>query len=177
MLLGTWVAPRQFHLASSGAGPMSRPPVSALERFESKFIPEPNSGCWLWQAATSRRYGAFSVDGRTVTKAHRASWLLYNGPITDEMFVLHHCDTPVCVNPDHLFLGSQAENMADKTRKGRAKKRNGVRYGGAKLTPDLVMAIRNDKRRGPEVAAGYGVTDRTIRKIRTNATWHFVGMK
>ena len=76
--------------------------------------------CWLWQGATYCRmhYGCLGIGGRT-TRAHRFSWELHNGPIPDGLCVLHRCDVPRCVNPDHLFLGTKLDNMKDRTAKGR----------------------------------------------------------
>ena len=75
--------------------------------------------CWLWVGAvTSRGYGWFVAKGRQWT-AHRFSWHISRGPIPDGLFVCHHCDTPRCVRPQHLFLGTHADNMADMKAKGR----------------------------------------------------------
>lgn len=90
-------------------------------RFEAKFIPEPNSGCWLWVGSTiPDGYGYFSVATNKNIGAHRVSWLLYRGSIPDGAHVLHRCDNPPCVNPDHLFLGDHAANVADRVAKGRS---------------------------------------------------------
>jgi hypothetical protein len=95
------------------------PGIPLLTRFEMQHIPEPNSGCWLWLGATSPSgYGNIYAFGSSL-RAHRASWVIFRGAIPAGMHVLHKCDTPSCVNPDHLFLGSHADNMADKVRKGR----------------------------------------------------------
>lgn len=93
------------------------------ERFDAKWVPEPNTGCWLWTAADTGRYGYFRLDGKVGQRrsigANRAAWLLYRGPIPEGMMVCHTCDTPICVNPDHLFLGTPLDNMLDKVAKGR----------------------------------------------------------
>ena len=79
---------------------------------------EPNTGCWLWDGRDIKGYGAVSVANKSKL-AHRVSYEYHKGPIPDGMFVLHKCDMPLCINPEHLFLGTHAENMADMKRKGR----------------------------------------------------------
>lgn len=96
-----------------------------LARFETKYIPEPSSGCWLWEGAVwmGKRYGAFWIDkffnkGR-MTSAHRASIFLYKGIDPKGMEVCHVCDNTLCVNPNHLFLGTHQDNMIDMVKKDR----------------------------------------------------------
>lgn len=91
-----------------------------LSRFEEKFIPVPEAGCWIWTAATnSMGYGRMVFNG-PARLAHRISYQLYRGPIPDGMCVCHKCDTPLCVNPDHLFLGTFSDNARDMVRKFRS---------------------------------------------------------
>lgn len=88
------------------------------DRIIANVEPEPNSGCWLWTAGLGGSgYGALRYG--TPTRAHRVSYMVFVGPITDGLFVCHRCDTPLCVNPDHLFLGTAKDNAVDAMRKGR----------------------------------------------------------
>src|SRR5262245_26673336 len=115
--------------------------ITMNPRFEKFVSPEPNSGCWLWSGARfTDGYGAFRFRGRQ-QKAHRVSFTLHRGEIPEDMQVCHTCDLKCCVNPEHLFLGSHADNMADRNRKGRQSA--GTRQPRAKLTPTLVEAIRD----------------------------------
>ncbi len=81
--------------------------------FDKWWTPEPNTGCWLWTGYVER-YGVFHR-----VKAHRAAWTFYKGEIPQGKRVLHHCDVPSCVNPEHLFLGTLRDNTQDSIKKGR----------------------------------------------------------
>lgn len=102
--------------------------------------------CWLWTGRVSvGGYGKTYLGGKIIP-AHRFSWTLANGPIPDGMFVCHKCDNPPCVRPDHLFLGTNADNMADCAAKGRIAR--GEKNGAAKLTSSQVQEIREMARLG-----------------------------
>jgi len=94
------------------------PRSNMVARFWAKV--EKTEGCWLWRGAARRGYGAFSPQHGTTRPAHRVAWELANSaPIPDGLCVLHRCDNPPCVRPDHLFLGTKKDNAQDAIRKGR----------------------------------------------------------
>ena len=95
---------------------------SLQERWEAKVLR--TDACWLWQGyCDPHGYGRMTYQNR-VCLAHRVSWELVNGPVPSDKRVLHHCDTPACVRPDHLFLGTQLDNITDSIMKGRQKGRH-----------------------------------------------------
>jgi hypothetical protein len=139
----------------------------SLERFERLYIPEPNSGCWLWLGSLSAGGYARITVGRSIN-AHRVSWQLFRGEIpADKPHVLHTCDMRCCVNPDHLFVGTNADNVADKVAKGRQAR-------SAKLTTDIVRLIRADGRSQRVIAESYHVTQSNVSRIKSREIWPHV---
>lgn len=160
---------------------------NSLKRFEEKYIPEPNTGCWLWMASINGDgYGRLGI-GRRSMGAHRFSYEAYIGPITSGLCVLHRCDTPSCVNPAHLFLGTPAVNAADRQKKGRGGRacgelngsrthpervRRGELNGRAKLSEKDVMAIRSETDLSiRRLALKYAVHRTVIRDIKRGDLW------
>lgn len=133
-------------------------------------------GCWLWaRGVQSQGYGALRWDGRMV-QAHRAAFTLWVGPIpVDRPHVCHHCDTRPCIRPDHLFAGTDADNVADMLRKGRQRPARlpGETNPAAKLTEAQVLEILAIPHDVPQrvVAAMYGVNQRLVWAIRARKKW------
>lgn len=146
------------------------------DRFEEKYIPEPNSGCWLWVGATNGgRYGKITAHDppRTSLLAHRVAYELYRGPIPAGMLVCHKCDNIICVNPDHLFLGDTSDNARDAVAKGRGHF-HWRRNPKTALSPEIVANIRRLTAAGErpkDLAARYGVTPETIYSVINHQTW------
>jgi hypothetical protein len=144
------------------------------KRFFAKV--QKTSSCWLWTASCARRgYGSFSIAKRTV-RAHRVSYLIHYGQVPEGMFVCHTCDTPQCVNPSHLFLGSHQDNVDDMVRKGRSPKTRmiGECNGKAKLSADDVQGIRDMAANSiPQkvIAAHYGISQPHVSDICRMKTW------
>jgi hypothetical protein len=121
---------------------MASPVGNPLDMFEARYIPEPNSGCWLWIGTLNNNgYGIIGIGGRRGgnTLAHRFSLQLATGEEGAGFGACHTCDNPPCVNPDHLFWGTPADNMRDATAKGhKAKPRQTHCKHGHPLSPDNV---------------------------------------
>ena len=162
---------------------MAGPRVPLADRFWSKVLK--TDGCWLWTAQRQQNkpfkdglgYGCFAYYSKGLKRpsrnmhAHRVAWTLTYGEIPDGLRVLHTCDNTACCRPDHLFLGTQKDNMADAAAKGRTRHDTASR---SSLTPDDVRAIRADPRRHHLIAANYGLKERTsvwLIKHRKTFAW------
>lgn len=143
------------------------------QRFWEKVSPEPMSGCWLWTGSWANGYGDILVNGK-VQRAHRVAWQLLRGPIPVGQHVLHRCDTPPCVNPSHLFLGTALDNITDMVTKGRNEPCRGERNGRAKLSATAVTTIRARVAAGETqraLAREYGMHYQTIYYIVNRKLW------
>ena len=150
------------------------------QRFWRKV--DKTTSCWNWTAAKMENggHGEFRIDG-TMRLAHRVSWKLKHGKWPD-FLLCHSCDNPACVNPDHLFEGTQADNMEDMRNKGRGYQLPPVKFvgesnGQAKLTREIVLLARQAHAAGRSVrsiAKEYGVSQPTMRFAVMGKTWGHV---
>ena len=160
-----------------------------ITRFWSRV--NKDGDCWLWAGALQPTgYGKVYFEG-VMHGAHRIAWRITHGPIPDGLCVCHRCDNPTCVNPEHLFLGTQRQNMSDMVRKGRSVRGDhhwtrtrpdavlsGDSHYASKLTADDVREIRRRYAAGGvfyrELAAEYGVKTEAIYKIVRRRAWKHV---
>ena len=136
--------------------------------FEMRY--QIDGDCWLWIGSTNTSgYGIFTEGGERT--AHRVSYKRYRGPIPPGMHVRHTCDCPQCVNPDHLVLGTHADNMGDLRERGRAYRAPGAANMAAKLTEDQALAVMQDARTCEAIALEYGISPATVDSIRNGHSW------
>lgn len=155
------------------------------EQFWAKV--EKGMSCWVWQGARKSEagldYGQFYYKGKRLA-SHRVAWELTNGIIPKGLCVLHKCDIPSCVNPDHLFLGTRKDNIADRHIKGRDSHGlrhsiacSGENHGSAKLNDNIVKQIRYLCKQGnmthAQIAAKFGVHKSQISKVKLRTTWKY----
>lgn len=139
-----------------------------LDRFNEKYKINSKTGCWEWQASKAHwGYGAFSLDGK-LTSAHRASWKIFKGDITEFMYVCHKCDNPSCVNPEHLFLGTPTDNNNDTHSKGRARK--GESCSWAKISDEDYLKIMSDPRPYDQIAKDYNTRSKYVSQLKAGYT-------
>lgn len=155
-------------------------PMNIDDKVKSRFWEKVTSGegCWVWTGAkTSKGYGSFRIGGRRgkAYLSHRVSYTILIGEIPDGAFVCHHCDNPSCVRPDHLFLGSAADNSQDMERKKRTGRCYGERNGKATFSFEKAQEIRRLRQeRGfsyRTLARNFGIGSKTVWRILHNLGW------
>ena len=183
---------RNGNATSCGCKTTKGPPLGYIkiplrDRFWAKVPKLPPDSCWEWLGMrclqTKHAYGTLKVNNRR-RLAHRLMWELTHGPIPTGLAVCHTCDNPPCVNPDHLFLGTNMDNIEDMMRKGRGAGQQGTRYqpdvsgtnnGRAKLSEDDIRTIRLAYHMNyNELAEHYDVSPSTIGRIVKGDTWKHI---
>lgn len=153
-----------------------RQKMDAKERLAFRSEPGPN-GCINFTGSKGKfGHGELAYKGVRY-RAHRLAYIAYIGPIPDGLVVCHACDNPSCINPEHLFIGTQADNLADARKKKRMKAPlvYGEQHGLSRLTESDVLKIREDNRPYRQIARDYGVNPSTIKRAKTGETWGHIG--
>lgn len=151
-----------------------------MDRFWSKV--NKTEGCWEWTAGkTKDGYGIFKVHTKNLMRSHRYAWELECGPIPKGLCVLHKCDNRKCVNPNHLFLGTNEDNVKDREQKGRGvmPDQNGENNSMAKLTEEEIKNIRfryeNENITQKELGKIYNIDQSAVSIIINKKVWKKVG--
>lgn len=145
--------------------------MTPIQRFNAKVNRNHPSGCAIWTGAKNKKgYGRFFYKGRN-RRAHTVSWEFSNGPIPAGKKVCHDCDNRACVDENHLFLGTTADNNRDMHEKGRANCPRGETHPNAKLTAADVAVVRSSDLSTSQLAKRFGVTYKAIDFIRKGVSW------
>ena len=151
--------------------------LNPKERLDKFVTIDLKSQCWIWTGSKNKKnYGCIHFKGKTRI-AHRLAYELYKGQIPKGLLVCHNCDNPSCINPDHLFLGTNQDNSNDKFSKNREKILYGQSNGNSKLTTNEVVNIKRMLISGytpTEISRKFNVSDGAIFSIRDNNTWRHV---
>ena len=146
-------------------------------RLAARLEPDTNGGCMLWTGYLNPTgYGQINV-GKKMDLTHRVAWKLANGPVPEGLFVLHRCDVRACANPNHLFLGTAADNAADRDAKGRHRCGGvrGERHGRAKLTSASALSIRALLAAGEgnqqTIAKTFGISQSAVSRVKRRVSW------
>ncbi len=165
-----------LHQALTNRGVIRAKPT-LRERFEDKWEVVTESGCWLWVARLNKHgYGTFQIGCRSCL-AHRVSFEIYRSPIPEGMEILHKCDVRACVNPQHLYVGTQFENMRDRSERSSWEQAKGSQSVRSKLTEEDVLEIRRMSSAGrsyAELSERFGICKSNVATIVRRETWRHV---
>lgn len=149
---------------------------SDVNRFWKRVDVRSHDECWEWRGGIGKKgYGHISVNGKTIM-VHRFSFEIHFQSIPNGLQVLHACDNTVCVNPNHLFLGTNLDNMRDKAKKKRGNAPRGERHGNHKLTEKQVLEIRELSKNNSQIkiASMFGVSSKHISDILNFKKWSWM---
>lgn len=147
----------------------------ALKRFEANYVPVTESGCWLWTGSSRKGYGRLRYQSKMLG-AHRFSYLMFKGEIPKGLFVCHRCDVTECVNPDHLFLGTNSENLKDAFNKGRLSSKKGILNNANKYTTEQIASFKKVLADNPSKSVAYlanrlSIPRTTLSALKHNYRW------
>lgn len=153
--------------------------ITFVLKFKSKYFELNENECWIWLGTINKinKYGYIRLNSRKCLQTHRASWLIHRGDIPNGLHVLHKCDNRLCVNPNHLFLGTALDNVRDCINKGRSIKALGEKVGSSKLTNEKVLQIRNLRNQGltmRQIASLLNIAYTTVNYIINRKIWKHV---
>jgi hypothetical protein len=150
--------------------------LNRSDYFESLIFKNPENDCWEWRGEIKGGYGTFNIK-RKPKLVHRIMYERYKGKIPPKINVCHSCDNPSCVNPDHLWLGSQMENVTDMMQKGRGNKARGVEHHNCKITEQEVRDIKKMYNEGIKMTVihrSLNVPYKTVQHICYGSSWRHV---
>lgn len=152
--------------------------IKRLTHLYENLITKHDNKCWILNKVPSKNgYVHFNMGRNKYILAHRLSWIIHRGNIPDNLMILHKCDNPPCTNPDHLFIGTHADNVKDKINKKRHNASHGSSHYNAKLNDDMVLKIKKLIKEGysqSAIAHKFEVRPSTIQNIADGKTWKHV---
>ena len=152
---------------------MARPRIPIHEKIERSIVRIPESGCWIWMKKVNHRgYGMTCLGKGSNLSAHRASYESKYGAIPNGMMALHICDISSCVNPDHIFIGTQQDNLTDKVLKKRQA--NGQNHGMSKLKEFEAKEIKYSEEKTIKLALRFNCSPVMVRQIRQGKYWKHI---